>query len=109
MRRGDVVTVAAPGDFGKPRPAVVIQSDVINEAQPGSVIVALVTSTLRDAPLLRLQLEPTEQNGLQQPSQIMVDKLFTTRADKVGKVIGRLSDQELVALNRLLAFVIGIA
>jgi mRNA interferase MazF len=109
VRRGDIVTVAAPGDFGKPRPAVVIQTDVINEAQPGSVIAALVTSTLRDVPLLRLQLEPTEQTGLQQPSQIMVDKLFTTRADKVGKVIGRLSDQELVALNRLLAFVIGIA
>ena len=109
MRRGDIVTVAAPGDFGKPRPAVVVQSDVINEAQPGSVIVALVTSALRDAPLLRLQLEPTEQNGLQQPSQIMVDKLFTARTDKIGKVIGRLSDQELVALNRLLAFVIGIA
>ncbi len=109
MRRGDIVTVAAPGDFGKARPAVVIQSDVINEAKPGSVIPALVTSTLRDAPLLRLRLEPTEQNGLRQPSQVMVDKLFTARTGKVGPVIGRLPDQESVALNRQLAFVIGIA
>lgn len=109
MRRGDIVTVAAPGDFGKPRPAVIIQSDVINEADPGGVIVALITSTLRDAPLLRLQLEPTEQNGLKQLSQIMVDKLLTLRTDKVGQIIGRLSDQDLVALNRQLAFVIGIA
>jgi mRNA interferase MazF len=109
VRRGDLVTVAAPGDSGKPRPAVVIQSDVINAADPGGVIVALVTSTPRDAPLLRLQLEPTEQNGLQQPCQVMVDKLLTLRTDRVGKVIGRLSDQDLVALNRQLAFVIGIA
>jgi mRNA interferase MazF len=109
VRRGDIVTVAIPGDFGKPRPAVVIQSDVVNEAQPGSVILALVTSTLRDAPLLRLQIEPSQRNGLRQPSQVMVDKLFTARIEKVGDVIGRLSDQELVALNRLLAFVIGIA
>ena len=109
MRRGDIVTITAPGDFGKPRPAVVIQSDVINETDPGSVILALVTGTLRDAPLLRLQLAPTEQNGLRQPSQIMVDKLFTARTGKVGEVIGRLSDQDLVALNRQLAFVIGIA
>lgn len=109
MRRGDIVTVAAPGDFGKPRPAVVVQSDVINGADPSSVIVALVTGALRDAPLLRLELAPTEQNGLQQPSQVMVDKLLTLRTDKVGQVIGRLSDQELVALNRQLAFVIGIA
>jgi mRNA interferase MazF len=109
VRRGDIVTVSAPGDLGKPRPAVVIQSDIINEAEPGSVILALVTSTLRDAPLLGLQLEPTEQNGLRQPSQVMVDKLFTARTGKVGPVIGRLSDQDLVALNRQLAFVIGIA
>jgi mRNA interferase MazF len=56
-----------------------------------------------------LRLEATEQNGLRQPSQIMVDKFFTARTGKVGPVIGRLSDEDLVALNRQLAFVIGIA
>lgn len=104
-----MVTVAAPGDYGKPRPAVIIQADAINAAEPASVILALVTSHLREAPLLRLTIEPTPTNGLQRPSQVMVDKLFTVPAAKLGPVIGRLSDQELVMLNRQLAFVVGLA
>lgn len=104
-----MVTVAAPGDYGKPRPAVIIQADAINAAEPDSVILALVTSHLREAPLLRLTVEPTPTNGLQRPSQLMVDKLFTVPAAKLGPVIGRLSDQELVMLNRQLAFVVGLA
>ena len=86
MRRGDLVTVAAPGDYGKPRPAVVIQGDVINQAEPDSVILALMTGTLRDAPLLRLTIEPTPTNGLQKSSQVMVDKLVTVRREN-GKVM----------------------
>ncbi len=109
MRRGDLVTVAAPGDYGKPRPAVVIQGDVLNQADSDSVILALMTGTLRDAPLLRLTVDPTSANGLRKPSQVMVDKLVTVRREKVGNTIGRLSDQELLELNRLLALVIGLA
>ena len=109
MRRGDLVTVAAPGDYGKPRPAVVIQSDVINRADPDSVILALMTGTVRDAPLLRLTVDPTSESGLQKPSQVMVDKLVTVRLDKIGKPFGRLSDQALLELNRLLALVVGLA
>lgn len=81
----------------------------MNAAEPASVILALVTSHLREAPLLRLTIEPTPTNGLQRPSQVMVDKLFTVPTAKVGPVIGRLSDQELVMLNRQLAFVVGLA
>ncbi len=109
MRRGDLVTVAAPGDYGKPRPAVVIQGDVLNQADSDSVILALMTGTLRDAPLLRLTVDPTSANGLQKPSQVMVDKLVTVRREKVGNTIGRLSDSELLEFNRLLALVIGLA
>lgn len=109
MRRGDLVTVAAPSDYGKPRPAMVIQGDIINHAAPDSVILALMTSTLRDAPLLRLTVDPTSKNRLQKPSQVMVDKLVTVRREKVGKTFGRLSDRELLELNRLLALVIGLA
>ena len=72
MKRGDIVTVSAPGAYGKPRPAVVIQSDFLN--QNDSVLVALVTSTLIDAPFFRLLLQPTEENGLRVPSQVMADK-----------------------------------
>lgn len=68
MRRGDLVTVSAPGDYGKPRPAVVIQADLLNrDAQ--STIVALMTSHLVDAPLLRLTVEPDVANGLNKPSR----------------------------------------
>ncbi len=108
LRRGDVVTVAAPGDYGKPRPAVVIQADALNDAEPEGVILALATSTFRDAPLLRFAVDRAAA-GLERPTQVMVDKLLTVRRAKVGRVIGRLSDPDLVALNRLLAFLIGLA
>jgi len=108
MRRGDIVTVAAPGDYGKPRPAVVIQGDPLNQAEPRSTIVALMTSTLQDAPLLRLTIEPTSQNGLRSTSQVQVNRIVTLPVTKVGSPIGRLTDQQLVELNRLLALVIGL-
>jgi mRNA interferase MazF len=108
LRRGDVVTVAAPGDYGKLRPAVVIQADPLNDAGGEGVILALMTSTLRDAPLLRLTIDDSAA-GLARPTQVMVDKLVTIRRAKIGRVIGHLSDPNRVALNRLLAFVIGLA
>jgi mRNA interferase MazF len=108
MRRGDIVTVAAPGDYGKPRPAVVIQGDVLNR-DARSTIVALITSHLQDAPLLRLHVEPTADNGLKIVSQVQVNRLLSLPSNKVGSPIGRLSDREIVELNRLLAVVIGLA
>ncbi|WP_116652879.1 type II toxin-antitoxin system PemK/MazF family toxin [Pelagibacterium sediminicola] len=107
MRRGDIVAVAAPGDFGKPRPAVIIQSD--NFSQSDTVIVALLTSTLTDAPLLRVPVAPTTGNGLQFPSQIMADKVMTLRRSRIGQHIGHLDDETMVALNRTLALVLGFA
>ena len=107
MRRGDVVVVAAPGDYGKPRPAVVVQSDRLPATD--SVLVALVTSVLVDAPLYRSPLEASETNGLKVASQIMVDKLIAMPRTKCGKSIGRLDDDALVALNHLLSLVIGLA
>jgi mRNA interferase MazF len=109
MRRGDIVIVPAPGDYGKPRRAILIQGDVLNQADPDSMILALMTGTLRDASLLRLTIEPSPQNGLQKLSQIMVDKLQTVRREKIARIIGRLSDKELLELNRLLAMVVGLA
>ena len=70
MIRGDFVTIAMQGDFGRPRPALVIQSDQFNEH--ATVTVLLVSSALVDAPLLRVTVQPTPVNGLQKPSQVMV-------------------------------------
>jgi len=109
VRRGDIVTVVAPGDFGKPRPAVIIQGDALNAAGPTSTIVALMTSQLNDAPLLRLTIEPAETNGLTNTSQIQTNRLVTIRTEKIGATIGRLNDQQQVELNRLLALAIGLA
>lgn len=107
MRRGDLVTVAAPGDYGKPRPALVIQSDLFDQA-PG-VALCLVTSTLREIPLLRITVDPTPENGLQRLSQIQVDKLITVTRERVGGVIGHLDDATMLKVNRSLAVFIGIA
>ncbi len=74
MKRGDIVTVAVSGDYGKPRPAVVVQTDLLNDTH-ASVVVCLVTSALVDAPLLRLSVEPSARNGLQRRSQVMADKV----------------------------------
>ena len=109
MKRGDIVTVAAQSDFGKPRPAVVIQVDALNQTDTASTMLPLMNGTLRDAPLLRLITEPNAKNNLQKTSQIMVDKLMTVRRRKISPAIGKLSDRQLTELNRLLALVIGIA
>jgi len=107
MRRGDIVTVAAPGDFGKPRPALVIQSDLF-DALP-SVTLCLITSTLRDTPIFRVTLDPSSANGLQRVSQIQVDKILTVARERIGGVIGRLDDATLLKVNRSLAVFVGIA
>lgn len=107
MKRGDLVTVALSGDYGKPRPALVIQSDFLPETD--SVLVCLLTTTLRAAPLYRMTLRPEESTGLREPSQVMVDKIMSVRRDRCGNPIGRVDDATLLALGRLLAFVIGIA
>ena len=109
MHRGDIVTVISPGDFGKPRPAVIIQGDSLNLAEPNSTIVALITSTLQDAPLLRLTVEPSSENGLKKLSQIQTNRIISIKTDRIGATIGRLSESQLVELNRLLALSIGLA
>ena len=107
MRRGDIVTVAATGDYGKPRPAVIIQSNMISATD--SVLVALMTSSIAPAPIFRLTLEPTETNGLKVPSQVMVDKILAMPREKCGKVIGRMDQIGIVALNNMLSVMIGLA
>jgi mRNA interferase MazF len=107
MRRGDLVTVAAPGDYGKPRPALVIQSDLFDELP--SVTLCLVTSALRETPLFRITVDPSPENGLQRISQIQVDKVMTVARERIGGVIGRLDDATMLKVSRSLAVFVGIA
>lgn len=99
LRRGTVVTVASPGAYsGKPRPAVVVQADRWLQAHP-SVTLCPLTSTLRQAPLVRIAVEPSPRNGLRKPSQLMADKLFTVPLAAVGEVVGQLEPDVLVDLD----------
>jgi len=108
VRRGDVVIIAMQGDYGKPRPALVIQSDLFNDTH-SSVAVAPVTSTIVDAPLFRLTVDPTNSNGLRSVSQIMVDKVTAVRRGKIGKVVGRLDNGTMVRVNRVITLWFGLA
>ena len=107
MRRGDLVTVALQGDYGKPRPALVIQSDLF-DGHP-SVTILPITSELVEAPLFRLSVDPTPGNGLRKRSQVMVDKIQTIARDKIGEAFGRLEDESMLAVNRALLLWIGLA
>lgn len=108
MKRGDLVLAVARGDFGKPRPAVVVQSDLFNETH-GSLLVCLLTTELIEAPLFRLTVQPSPANGLREASQIMVDKLLALPRDRIRDRIGTLDDAMLLALNRSLALMLGLA
>lgn len=105
--RGDLVTIAMQGDFGKPWPALVIQADQYDEH--ATVTVLPVTGTLIEAPLFRITLQPNAENGLRKPSQVMVDKVMTVKRDKLGQAFGRIDVDSMVEVERCLAVFLGIA
>lgn len=108
MARGDVVIVAAPGDYGKPRPAVIVQSDAF-PASHASVIVCQMTSELVDAPDFRVTIEPSPETGIRNRSQVMADKPVTVRRERIGHRIGHLAPADIRRIDAALAFVIGLA
>jgi mRNA interferase MazF len=83
VRRGDVVVVSLPGDAGKPRPAVIVQNDILNE-HVRTVLLCPITSFSSDPSFFRVPVEPTSENGLRLPSEIMVEKLQAANHSKVG-------------------------
>ena len=108
LKRGDIWTVSGRKDYaGKPRPAVVLQDDRFDATE--SVTICPLTTDSTDAPLFRLPIEPTERNGLRSPSQLMVDKITTVSKTRVGRQIGRLSDQDMTRLNRSVVVFLGLA
>jgi len=105
--RGDFVTVAMQGDFGKPRPALIIQADSFNTHT--TVTVLPVTGALIDASLLRVTVQPDAENGLQKTSQVMIDKAMTVKRNKAGRAFGRISAERLIEIERRLTVFLGIA
>ncbi len=106
MKRGDLVPVVLAGAYGKPRPALVIQSDLFT-LHP-SVTVLPVTTELRPIEIFRIAVQPSEKNGLRAPSQIMVDKAHTIPRDKAGAPLGALDPRTLKAVDRSLAVFLGL-
>jgi mRNA interferase MazF len=107
MMRGDLVTITLQSDFGKPRPALVIQANQF-DAHTSTTLLP-ITSVLVAAPLLRVTVQPSEENGLQKTSQVMIDKTMTVKRDKIGPAFGRIDEDALVEIERCLAVFLGIA
>ncbi len=108
MKRGDVWTVAGgPDDAGKPRPAVILQDDAFDRT--ASVTICPFTTHAVDAPLMRLPIEPSHQNGLRTASQLMIDKITTVSRTKPERRVGRLSAEDLLRINRAVLVFLGLA
>jgi len=108
MARGDVVIVAAPGDYGRPRPAVIVQTDAFPENH-ASVVICQMTSDIVDARDFRITIEPGPETGLRERSQVMADKPVTVRRERIRRRVGRLDANDITRLNTALAFVMGLA
>ena len=106
VKRGDLVTIAVAGDYGKPRPALVVQADAFAELP--SVTVLRLTSEVHDWPTFRVTVKPSATNGLRAESQVMIDKAVSVPRERVGVVIGRLADAEMQEVSRTLAAFLGL-
>ncbi len=107
MKRGDLVIVSLSGDYGKPCPALIIQSSLFDDLE--SVTVLPITSELRETPLFRITIKPTEENKLKKISQVMIDKAHTLPREKVSTAFGKLDEALLIFINRALALFLGFA
>jgi mRNA interferase MazF len=107
VKRGDIIRIVLQGDFGKPRPALVVQND--DFAEIPSLSVLPFSTDLRNVPDIRITIDPTATNGLLERSQIMVDKITTVSLKKVGQQIGHLSSADMAAVDRVLAVFLKLA
>lgn len=107
FKRGDVVICVLSGDYGKPRPAVIIQSDLFNPTH-ASITICPLTTHLIDAPLFRLPVKPLTDNGLQNESQIMVDKVTSLKVEKIREKIGKLSEDQIISLDNTIRLWLGL-
>jgi mRNA interferase MazF len=107
LKRGAIVLAVFSRPYGKPRPAVVVQTD-LTVTSHDLITLCPITSTILDAPLFRPDIDPTPDNGLERPSQVMVDKIGTLPREKIKRVIGRLDHETMLRLSRSMAFWLGL-
>jgi mRNA interferase MazF len=106
VKRGDVV-IAAHGDLGRPRPAVVVQADELGAATT-TVLICPVTSEVTEQLPIRPIVEPSPGNGLRIRSQIMTDKLLAVRRERVRRVLGSIASGTRDELDQALMIVLGL-
>ena len=108
MKRGEIWTVSGGANYaGKASPVVVIQDDVFDATM--SITVCAFTSDPTEAPLVRIEVQPSENNGLRQVSRLMVDKITTVAKAKLGVRIGWLEDDHMRRLDRAMLVFLGLA
>lgn len=107
MKRGDLITIAMSGDYGKPRPALVIQDDAFAELL--SVTVLQLTSDVHEEHLIRITVQPDQDNNLNKPSQVMVDRTMTVPRARAGEVFGRVDGETMAAVDVALLRFFGLS
>jgi mRNA interferase MazF len=107
MKRGDLIKVSLSGSYGKPRPALIIQSNLF-DVHPSLTILPM-TSELHDVPLFRITVEPNSKNNLRHTSQIMIDKTHTIPREKASEPFGRVDEELMLKINRALMVFLGLA
>jgi mRNA interferase MazF len=100
------VTIAVAGDYGKPRPALIVQADAFSGL--GSVTVLRLTSELHDWPTFRVTVQPSVENGLRLPSQVMIDRPIALPRSKIGAVFGRLEAALMKTVGQTLLVFLGL-
>ena len=108
MKRGEILTVAGgPDCAGKRRPALILQDDAFDAT--AAITICPFTTHAVEAPLMRLTIDPSERNGLRASSQLMIDKITTVSKKKLETRVGRLSDEDIVRVNRAVLVFLGLA
>ncbi len=74
---------------GKVRPVVIIQTDLLNDVHPSTVVCPLTTSLVRDATILRVHVSRKESD-LDKDSDILVDQIRAIDNRRFKKRLGQL-------------------
>lgn len=109
MRRGDLVLAAAKGDYGQVRPCLVVQSDLLNPTHDSVAVCLVESGLLTGGSSFRIPVAPSLGNGLDRPSEVMIDKIAAIKVGRMRRTIGRLDDATMEAVDRALLFVLGFA
>jgi mRNA interferase MazF len=107
MKRGDLVIVSLPGDYGNPRPAIILQNDRL-DGKLESCVIALLTTSDEGAQILRVKVDPNTDNGLREVSKVMVEKLYSIPAHRIRQHIGALDAATMRKIDRALMILLDL-